>query len=447
MSAVRTDLTLVAGLLLRAREANRRFRGAALACVPAAAGFFGAAPAQADDLPTFDTTSFYAAEPILGVGAGDFNNDGLCDIFVWYRNKASPSTIYFNDPANPGTFHNPMSIGFGDIRTFKALDINHDGLIDIVASTSNGFWTIFGNPPGSPDPLQTPTFRNLGTQGYSGLVSFGDFNHDSWPDMVAGPSILLNLAAANPGYFGNQVEVDPAVFSADLSAAGDFNGDGYSDIVFTDVRPNLESALIYINNGDATFHYLETHRKWTAGSEPGRSLLCADFNGDGRSGIALTTSGDASTIYVFLATPGPTGQMTVPVSKGGLASGNNLSVGDFNMDGVVDMVESGSTKAPYPFILMLGCPPPLTGIAFRQLPLPSITDYNCAFAVGDFNGDEKPDIVAVRTSTTAPFAIRILLNTTAIPSVACPADLNNDALVDDADFVIFLAAYNALLCE
>ncbi|MBX3390963.1 MAG: hypothetical protein KF691_16050 [Phycisphaeraceae bacterium] len=28
----------------------------------------------------------------------------------------------------------------------------------------------------------------------------------------------------------------------------------------------------------------------------------------------------------------------------------------------------------------------------------------------------------------------------------CPADLNNDNLVDDADFVVFVAAYNALLC-
>ena len=28
----------------------------------------------------------------------------------------------------------------------------------------------------------------------------------------------------------------------------------------------------------------------------------------------------------------------------------------------------------------------------------------------------------------------------------CPADLNGDGVVDDADFVIFLPAYDALVC-
>jgi hypothetical protein len=33
-----------------------------------------------------------------------------------------------------------------------------------------------------------------------------------------------------------------------------------------------------------------------------------------------------------------------------------------------------------------------------------------------------------------------------IPSSSCPGDLNNDALVDDADFTIFVVAYNLLDC-
>jgi hypothetical protein len=30
--------------------------------------------------------------------------------------------------------------------------------------------------------------------------------------------------------------------------------------------------------------------------------------------------------------------------------------------------------------------------------------------------------------------------------VGCPADLTGDAFVDDADFVLFASAYNALVC-
>jgi len=30
--------------------------------------------------------------------------------------------------------------------------------------------------------------------------------------------------------------------------------------------------------------------------------------------------------------------------------------------------------------------------------------------------------------------------------IDCPADFNSDGFVDDADFVMFVAAYDALLC-
>ncbi|MGH7244086.1 MAG: hypothetical protein ACREJD_11760 [Phycisphaerales bacterium] len=30
--------------------------------------------------------------------------------------------------------------------------------------------------------------------------------------------------------------------------------------------------------------------------------------------------------------------------------------------------------------------------------------------------------------------------------VGCPADLNGDGFVDDEDFVLFVGAYNALVC-
>ena len=29
---------------------------------------------------------------------------------------------------------------------------------------------------------------------------------------------------------------------------------------------------------------------------------------------------------------------------------------------------------------------------------------------------------------------------------SCPADLNNDGAVDDSDFIVFVVAYNALIC-
>jgi hypothetical protein len=63
--------------------------------------------------------------------------------------------------------------------------------------------------------------------------------------------------------------------------------------------------------------------------------------------------------------------------------------------------------------------------------------------IGDLNGDglvEDADFVI--------FVAAYNILDCADPSMpaGCPADLNGDGFVDDADFVIFLAAYNELLC-
>jgi len=43
-------------------------------------------------------------------------------------------------------------------------------------------------------------------------------------------------------------------------------------------------------------------------------------------------------------------------------------------------------------------------------------------------------------------AYNLLLCSDPAMASGCPADLNKDGVVDDADFVIFAAAYNELLC-
>lgn len=57
---------------------------------------------------------------------------------------------------------------------------------------------------------------------------------------------------------------------------------------------------------------------------------------------------------------------------------------------------------------------------------------------GDLNNDGFVD--------DADFVLFAAAYDELVCSGACPADLNNDAFVDDADFVVFAAAYDVLLC-
>ncbi len=71
-------------------------------------------------------------------------------------------------------------------------------------------------------------------------------------------------------------------------------------------------------------------------------------------------------------------------------------------------------------------------------PVPATVD--CA---GDFNNDGVVD-----DSDFVLFLPAYNILDCADPAMpaGCPADLNRDGLVDDADFVIFVARYNELIC-
>ena len=66
--------------------------------------------------------------------------------------------------------------------------------------------------------------------------------------------------------------------------AGDFNGDGQTDLAVANSARNDVSVLL--GNGDGTF---QTQVTYAVGSEPD-ALVTGDFNGDGRTDLAVANS-------------------------------------------------------------------------------------------------------------------------------------------------------------
>lgn len=182
-------------------------------------------------------------------------------------------------------------------------------------------------------------------------------------------------------------------------------------------------------------------------------MTSADFNGDGRDDLTFASRGNADSMYVMLARPAPAdGNLFPPQSIGGLPFTFAPVVADFNLDGFPDIFTSGqvpkvgATPIGTCLRLFLGSPPPLAGVAFQQMPVGQRLVPTNLLTTGDWNGDGKPDIAACNSSD-ATRSLTIFWNTTPEMPASCPADLNSDTMVDDADFVIFLEAYNELLCE
>ena len=119
-------------------------------------------------------------------------------------------------------------------------------------------------------------------------------------------------------------------------AAADFNGDGFQDLVVTDVFSN--NVWVLLGHGDGSF---DSAVSYTTVS-PGRSLAVGDFNRDGIPDLAVT-QGQTGADRHHEAPGNGDGTFRPAIS---FVSGNwphSMAVADFNGDGKPDLVTADIT--------------------------------------------------------------------------------------------------------
>ncbi|MDO8444570.1 MAG: toxin TcdB middle/N-terminal domain-containing protein [Deltaproteobacteria bacterium] len=199
-------------------------------------------------------------------------------------------------------------------------------------------------------------------------LAAGDFNGDGKTDILlqgktTTASTLLLIADGNGGFNTVQFITDAdgmsgQAWAADQRqlAAGDFNGDGKTDILLQG-KTTTASTLLLIADGNGGFNTVQfitnsygmTGDKWSADQ---RQLAAGDFNGDGKTDILLqgTAIGNAT---LFLIANGSGEFYTVKnittsygmSSQSWSKSERYLAVGDFNGDGKFDILLQGATSA------------------------------------------------------------------------------------------------------
>ena len=189
----------------------------------------------------------FSHESATTITAADFNHDGLIDLAVPNRDGGQ-SYVYLASPN--ATFSSLKRVLFGppdaEIRMAEAVDLNGDGLLDIVAIGERlGVAVYFGQKDGTFSAGMA--IDNGKVTPYA--LAVGDLNHDGKIDIVVG-----NIEAPSTIYFndGSGRDYTPVHFGDNKGtvygfAIADLDRDGLLDIAVA--RSDAPNAVYFASPG------------------------------------------------------------------------------------------------------------------------------------------------------------------------------------------------------
>jgi hypothetical protein len=316
----------------------------------------------------------------------DLNGDGIPDLVL----GSNVVTIYLGSAS--GTYTNATTISVQQAPTdypFVTADFNGDGIPDLAVPLygSNDIAILLGIGNGT---FEAPVLVLVpgSIVGVEQIVA-ADFNGDGIPDLAvitnADITTVDILLGNGDGTFTAETANPPISGIPVNFAAGDFNGDGKTDLAVTE---NSGTIAILLGNGDGTFAASGSVNSASSGSPS--PIAVADFNGDGKLDIAVA-AGTLTSDAVIVLTGNGDGTFNSPFSAPSSTSTSVtwIQVADFNQDGAPDVVLADSGGNATVFLNNGG------GSLSQSFPVVSGLNvpYYLEVGVGDLNGDGYPDIV------------------------------------------------------
>ena len=264
-----------------------------------------------DLIMTGETTNNYFGCSVST--AGDVNGDGYSDVVIGaygYLFNNGSIYIYLGAPAMSNVYFHLIggesTNNYFGYSVSSAGDVNGDGYSDVIAgaygnNTNTGkTYIYFGGLTMKYDADAVMTgSASLDYYGRS-VSSAGDFNGDGYSDIIVGAdgfSGNTGRAYLYDYYLKNEIipdyvlyaETEYNTFGTSVSSAGDVNGDGYSDVIVGADNYNSGTGRAYIYLGGASMDNIaDVTMTGTAGYHFGESVSSAgDVNGDGYSDVIV----------------------------------------------------------------------------------------------------------------------------------------------------------------
>ncbi|HYA64265.1 MAG TPA: CRTAC1 family protein [Candidatus Sulfotelmatobacter sp.] len=335
----------------------------------------------------------------MGVAVGDYDNDGLEDLYVTgfpsnhlYHNKGNCTFEDVTESAHVGASGWSASAAF--------VDVDNDGLLDLVV-TRYLVWSFDNNPycgehvQGhrgycSPDifsGISPILFHNDGGGHFSDVsekaglaklegkglgIAIGDMDRDGLMDIVIANDAVREFLLHNEGGgvlkeiavdAGTAVNEDGRVFSGMGVDFADYDNDGYPDIVITNLSD--QKYALYHNAGNGSFTYDTGPSGLGLVTRPyaGWGVKFFDFDNDGWKDLFIAQGHVMDTIELtfphlrYLQPPlllhNEAGKKFTDVSAQSGAvfkqkwAARGLAVGDLSNSGALDVVVSTNNGPAY----------------------------------------------------------------------------------------------------
>ena len=287
-------------------------------------------------------------DPIVNSGTGldirsmslaDINNDGILDLVTAGATSGSDRVeIYLG--TGTGEFQSVDSVAVGNTQLDVELaDLNNDGILDLVSGGLGSTTTVaLGVGDGSFGPTTTYAEGATVLQ-----VALEDVNGDGILDLITGETSEIGIRlGTGDGGFGSESTFSGSVFGMSGLLFADINSDGIADLITAGSGGGDATFDLYLGNGDGTFQSNLTNAfsDYTDFDD----IEIADLNGDGNLDIAATVRDNNLQRLAFFLGDG-TGSFNAPttydIGRTGFQQYTDISLGDFNEDGVLDAVYAG----------------------------------------------------------------------------------------------------------
>jgi hypothetical protein len=332
--------------------------------------------------------------------AADINGDGLADVIMPGPGITNSESIAILNGRTDGTLAAPQYVLVPNTPyALAAGDVDGNGTVDLVSITSFNAGTstasiLLGDGHGN---FQPPVTQQTFAGSYPGPAYLADLDGDGKLDLVLAVENNLLWLKNTGGALGPTTTLAAIAGDNRAFSIADFNGDGKLDILYTlpATATNPESLHILLNQGNGSFS------DQAAGGLNGIVGMATviDFNLDGIPDLVVQAPVQNSSTYELYSFTGLGNGSFGQAASASLPFGPiPLVAGDFDHDGYPDLAGPFGTE-PSEIVYLFG-----DGHGnFTVRPVVGPEGYYVA--VGDFNGDGIPDVVVPDRSNFVSLAL------------------------------------------